>query len=341
MITPPGTEPFFIVGSPRSGTTLAGQILDGHSRLAVYQELNLHQTFASCLHLYGDLGDPRCRRRLLGDVVGLLRLQRADAPTVEELEALVATPTLEGVLGAVLRHHAAAQGKPRAGEKTPLNFQYLPRLRRAFPQSPVVFLVRDPRDVALSMQRAWGTPIREAVTTWNRAWLSLREAPPGAVHLVRYEHLVADPEGAIRGICAALGEDFEGGLLDPGGRVPRQFTDIGHRDLATLSGPIVASSVGRHRDMPHADLAAIEAACAGGLRALGYPMLTDPPPGAAPTLDAPGPLRHGLDRLRYYGTSAERWRRGAYRWRLVARLQARRLGHIPRVARRGGAATPG
>ena len=334
MSVPAGTDaprgahrPFFIMGSPRSGTTLVGQILDGHSRLAVYLEMNYYSTFGSIAHLYGDLGHAGNRRRFVGDVLQHLRIQHADPPTIDEVEAALVAPTFAGVLDTLLAIYARQRGKVRGGDKTPLNYLSLPEILGAFTDSPIVYLMRDPRDVVLSMRKAWNASIAEATRTWNTAFLRLTEAPTGRVHVVRYEELVEDPAAVTRQLCVALSEEYEPGMIDLVDRVPEQLKVLRHLDLAKLDGPVVASSVGSHTAMSGAEVREIEARCAMGMEAMGYAFSGPRPTIAPPLVDGPGFARHAVDRLRYYGRNRERWRRGAFRWRMMLRVGARYVAH--------------
>lgn len=320
--TPVDRSSFFIVGCPRSGTTLTGQILDGHSRLAVYLEMNYYSTFRPLSRLYGDLRLTNNRRRFVRDVQEHLRTQRADPPSVDEIEHALTAPTFEGILEALLAVHAAKQGKARGGDKTPLNYAFLPEILSGFPQSPVAYLVRDPRDVVLSMRKAWSATTHDATRTWNAAYLKLVETPSSRVHVVRYEELAEDPSGATRRLCEALGERFEPGMLDIAGRVPDELRSVRHLDLSKLDGPVVPSSIGTHKEMSRSEIREIEAACGMGMEALGYAFSGSAPRITAPAIARPGFLHHLVERLRYYGTNRERWRRGAARWRMALRVRA-------------------
>ena len=337
--TPVDRSSFFIAGCPRSGTTLTGQILDGHSRLAVYLEMNYYSTFRHSCRLYGDLRLTNNRRRFVRDVQEHLRAQRADPPSVDEIEHALAAPTFEGILDALLAIHAAKQGKARGGDKTPLNYAFLPEILSGFPHSSVVYLVRDPRDVVLSMRKAWNATTHEATRMWNAAYLTLVDVPSSRVQVLRYEELAEDPSGSTRRLCKALGERFEPEMLDLAGRVPDQLRSVRHLDLSKLDGPVVPSSIGTHKEMSRSEIREIEAACGLGMEALGYTFSGRAPRITAPAIDGPGFLRRMVERLRYYGTNRERWRRGAVRWRMALRIRARWL--IRRSVRRVDRRTSG
>ena len=116
---PRPAAPFFIVGCRRSGTSLVSQLLDNHSRLAVYHETQYYPLFRSNLPFYGDLRRSANLSRLIGDLRESLRLQGVDPPDPDELLSKLVTPTFEGVLATLLNVYAHRQGKVLGGDKTP------------------------------------------------------------------------------------------------------------------------------------------------------------------------------------------------------------------------------
>jgi hypothetical protein len=260
---------------------------------------------------------------LVRDVVAIAREQeRMSAPTVAEILAALRTPSFEGVLAAWLRVYASREGKSRGGDKTPDHFRFLPEIFAAFPESPVVFTMRDPRDVAISSLEAFGSSAAVSAWTWRRAADVLRQASK-RVHLVRYEDLVERPAEVVSKACAFLGERWEPEMLrffeGPTNGLPRTHH---HRRLREA---IDSSSVGRFRALAATEIAEIEAICADGMDELGYARsasktlraLRPPPP--------PGRLAAVADRARFYLRRPRRVRRSWTRWRIVLRIRARWL----------------
>src|SRR6476646_1995762 len=138
--------PIFILGAPRSGTSLLSRMLGNHPAIAVPDETKIFEAFVRLLPLYGDLREPGRLRRLAHDVVGWRWIRRLpDPPTVDEVLAKVAQPDLCGVFEAMLVVWTERQGKSRWGEKSPNNLFYWSRLDAAFPTALVVHIVRDGR----------------------------------------------------------------------------------------------------------------------------------------------------------------------------------------------------
>jgi hypothetical protein len=317
-------RPLFIVGSPRSGTTLFSRILDGHSRIAVYHETHYYPIFRPDLHRYGDLRQLPNLTRLIDDVREVTRVQGFIAPPAREefLEALCER-SFEAVLDALLWLYAQKQGKIRCGDKTPGHHAYLGEIREKFAGSPVIYILRDPRDVVASMQKAFGTSLDGSIRTWNQAFYDYRRCF-AHVHLLRYEDIVADAEKTAESACAYIGEAFEPQMLRFFERIPQRLTT--RPIFKKLTRDVDQASVGSYRGLSPQAISRIEALCAEGMEALNYPFTSSRPrPIALPPATKLGFV---LDRLRYYGMDAKRWRRGWMRWKIVLRLRLMQLRRL-------------
>ncbi|HEU5399466.1 MAG TPA: sulfotransferase, partial [Gammaproteobacteria bacterium] len=196
-------SPVFLVGFPRSGTTLLDQILSGHPEVTVLEEQDTLQDF-------------------------LARYALTDAG----MEALLAAAPAE--LAADRQRYwqrvdAYLAGRPRRRvfvDKLPLNTLFIPQLRRLFPAARFVFALRDPRDVVLScfMQSfVLNEAMRHFLTLEETAdfYAAVMEvgrrslaAVPDAVFTLRYEDLLEDTEGRARALLVFLGLGWDGVVLD-------------------------------------------------------------------------------------------------------------------------------
>lgn len=247
----PPSDPFFIVGSPRSGTTLLRFMLSSHSRIYVPDETG----FIPFLRVPVD--EPLTRKQVRFVLERIGRLNRFWRGMVDDAESFynsLPEPRLRHVLDALYRKRMAEHDAVRWGDKTPLYVQYMPRLNAIFPHSRFVHAVRDGRDAALSARAKWGRDkpyldLYYLLTHWARNVRAGREsgrAMGSDRYLeVRYESLVDRPESILKMVCAFLGESFEPDMLD-------------HTRLAIESGggvdghveaqrPVTAESVGRWR----------------------------------------------------------------------------------------------
>jgi tetratricopeptide (TPR) repeat protein len=197
----------FLLGFPRSGTTMLEVILDGHPQVASIEEHEL--LTASVLRF---MREPVDFESLLGADENQLRILRA--------------AYWEGVRKAGID----VAGKVFL-DKHPLNTLKLPLIARLFPQAKVLFAVRDPRDVVLSCFRRrfkMNPAMYELLTLPGAAAFydgvmsfaeQMRPVWGSDWRDVRYESLVADLAGQGRAICEFLGLEWVGGMDDFGGRV--------------------------------------------------------------------------------------------------------------------------
>jgi len=311
------SAPFFIVGCTRSGTTLIAQILNSHSRLAVYHESHFYHLLRQDLHRYGNLEQSSNLRRFLRDVREVLERQRKMTVPMEDelLEALV-EPSFAGVLATILSLYAQQHGKNRGGDKTPGHHSYLQEITEQLPDSRVIFLLRDPRDTVLAIREKFDISLKGATALWNAAYLSYTKFSH-RIHLVQYEQLVHHPTESVQAICAYLGEDYEPDMMRFFERIPNQLTRIKYNQ--DLLAPVNPSHIGRFREMSTDEIKRVEAACGIGMEALGYDF-SGTKPRILP-IKAPTRLEFIADRLRFYGLNRHRWRRGWIRWKVVLRLR--------------------
>ncbi len=223
--------PIFLVGFPRSGTTLLDQILSSHSRLFCMEEKEI---FAE-------------------SVADLLA---ADAP----LDNLDIETRRAGYWARV----QAPFGDRLLVDKLPLNIIFLPLIARAFPDAKIIFALRDPRDVILScFQQRFGmnAAMAQFLDLGNAAAyydlvMSLMEACrarlPLRLHQVRYEDVVANLEQEARALTDFLDLPFEPAML--GFRETALKRDINTPSARQVIEPLYSRSIGRWRRY-EADLA--------------------------------------------------------------------------------------
>ncbi|HEU0195053.1 MAG TPA: sulfotransferase [Gaiellales bacterium] len=271
--------PLFIVACDRSGTTMLRLILDRGPDLAIPTESMILVDFANVRDRYGSLTTDAGFNRLAQDVWR--------HPKVREWGLSSGPPGRDGLVGeAAYRHaleapfaaYAGERGKARWGDKTPLYIHHLGEVRRVFPEARIVVLVRDGRDVALSLLdvpfgpgNVWGAARmwRAAVEAGERA----AAAWPESVLTVRYEDLVGTPEPVVREVCAFAGISYSPAMLAieeaPAGSVAAGQEGWFRR----LSEGISRDSVGRwRRQMPRDRVALFQAEAAAALARHGYPL---------------------------------------------------------------------
>ncbi len=232
----------FVVGCPRSGTTMLERMLDAHRDLAMAHEthwITKHTKRGRDLTKEGHL-----RPETLDVLYADHRFARM-APPRERIEAMMARRPLKyrRFVRTVYDHYRRSRGKAYAGDKSTGGYiRDLGRLHRVCPDSKIVHLVRDGRDVCLSMlnwpksARAAGRyamfkedPVATTACWWQwHVRAAMRQGRPLGEDLyteVCYERLVREPERECAALCAFLGLEpdsamakFYAGRSKPGGR---------------------------------------------------------------------------------------------------------------------------
>ena len=210
-----GAQPIFIVGVERSGTTMLRLMLNEHPDIAIPRESWFLIDLMDSLPRTGTLND-RQRERAIQLMLRHPRWRDMDIDDREFAERVrnLSLPTLADVIETVYRIHLLRTGKTRWGDKTPGYLIEIDRLRQVFPRAQFIHLIRDARDVSLSLWRkGWfGPHLRNATRHWaetTRTGIEQgRRLPPDCYHEVRYEDLVREPDKQLRSVCRFLELDY-------------------------------------------------------------------------------------------------------------------------------------
>ena len=199
----PSNAPIFIVGLPRSGSTLVEQILASHPEVEGTMELPDIGLIARDL----DLADRVVGRRYPDGVATLTPARLAELG--------------ERFLAGAADHRKA--GRPRFIDKMPNNFQHLGLIRLILPQAVIVDVRRHPLGAGFSafkqhfaQGQAFSYDLGE-LGRYYRDYVELMAhidtVAPGAVHRVIYEDLVEDTETEVRRLLAHCGLSFDPACL--------------------------------------------------------------------------------------------------------------------------------
>lgn len=196
--------PVFIIGHGSSGTSILSRLLREQLKISFGTESQFIVRYARRLAAYGDLRQRANLERLVSHIATERWFERCQSKfgfrtSPEAIVADILEPTYAGVLDAIFSQLARHMGTLRWGDKTPDYVHDLDVLGSLFPQGRYLHLVRDGRDVALSvMGRFWGAKnIFMAAWEWREA-LEQCEAfaasmPAAQVLTIRYEDLLAEP----------------------------------------------------------------------------------------------------------------------------------------------------
>jgi hypothetical protein len=228
-------SPFFVIGSPRSGTTLLRLLLTSHPSLVIPPECG----FITWLHPeYGDwrrleFSDREHVHQFAQAVRNARKFEtwRIDTNDIAQAVAAAHPATYAQACGCIYRLFCHRVGKASAmwGDKNNFYLTHIGLLRNIFPQARFVHIVRDGRDVACSYREvmAMGSnsvyrpelpiELEQIARRWSDDIRAIRkELDPiegvSAIEL-RYEDLTSAPETELEGVCKFLGVDFAPTML--------------------------------------------------------------------------------------------------------------------------------
>jgi hypothetical protein len=221
-------NPVFVVGAPRSGTTLLRSMIDAHPSICCPTwETGLFEKFAMVLE--GDVQYHFAKDPALAvsraDLLGWCRRSADD----------------------LMRQLTQRSGKSRWAEKTPAHVFHLDLIQEVYPEAQFVHIVRNGREVVRSLQSMPWAPrqIRWSCRRWVESVQAGREAgrrlPSGRYIELRYEDLTKNPEATVRSLCEFLGEPFEPQML--------AFHEPTNNSWGVASRPLDSKPVNKHREL--------------------------------------------------------------------------------------------
>jgi len=229
-------KPLFIFGMPRSGTTLAEQIVARHSAVASGGELGFFRQTQQELGLMGP-PSPALESRIRS--LGPSEYARIARAYLKELDAV-------------------DKRALRVTDKMPHNFEMLWLMSLLYPKATFVHCVRSPADTCVSLLSHALSPAhnycrtQESVGTYFQSYVSLmdhwKKVLPVNIHTLTYEDLVYDQEGQSKALVEAAGLDWQAVCMEfyNGDSPVTTFSDL------QVRRPIFRSSIGRwkrHKDL--------------------------------------------------------------------------------------------
>ncbi|NUR87823.1 MAG: sulfotransferase [Nonomuraea sp.] len=280
-------RPVFVIGCPRSGTTMLQLMLHSHPRIAVPPETRFLIPAYQRRREFGDLRAPAARQALAGWIAGDRTTKFRELKVDKHAFVRQATEgpgSLGSVIGTAFRMYAERFGKERWGDKRPSYVKQVGILRRLFPDAQFVHLVRDGRDCVSSLKEMpWYTlDSLHAMATWAEsidAGARLRRTlPEDTYYELRYEDLTDDPSTELKKLCHFLDEDFEPAMVSP-----RQAASVAvpaHKVWhSNTHGDVSRASVGSwSRRLEPWEIALCEHVLGERLQASGYELTGAPRP---------------------------------------------------------------
>jgi hypothetical protein len=213
-------NPIFVVGVDRSGTTLLNMMLDAHPDLFITYEQRTIINFYEKLSYYGDLSVEENSIRLINDILNddnvKLNFPTATLANFNVKECNSFANIIKSLYKLVLINN----DKLMWGDKDPIYTEHIETLNEIFPDAKFIHLVRDGRDVALSlMTKTWGpNTFSNAIMYWEktvhitRRLLKMLDCAQSIE--LKYEDLVTSPEENLQHLCSFLQLEYNEKMLN-------------------------------------------------------------------------------------------------------------------------------
>ena len=283
----------FIVGCPRSGTTLLRRMVNAHPMVAIPAReqhwlpkwFERRKGVTPSGYITPDLTSLLLEyEKFLGMGIGR-----------EDLERLLDGGGLipyAGFVSGVFDLYGKKQGKRLAGDKTPANVRFIPTLHALWPGAKFVHIIRDGRDVALSVlnwrksanfARRFSTWEEDPITTTALWWEwyaragrdNGRSLGPNLYHEIRYESLVSEPEWECERLCEFLSIPYDDAMIRFHEGKEKRNPDLDAKKAWLPATPGIRDW---RSEMPAGDTERFEAAAGDLLVELGYELSSPRPP---------------------------------------------------------------
>ena len=278
-------RPIILLCSERSGSNLIAKMFDAHRDICGPGAAHLFKVMSEVSLSYA-AASSQLRNAVLDLFFAKMSAWRIDALGRRALSEHLASYESAGEMCAALYAAEAAQsGKQYVFLKENSAFAFLPLLLGQSNKARLLFMVRDPRDMAVSWIN--GPVMRGGTIRASARWvydqrgglaaLSNRPADMLAATL-RYEDLLLDPQTELARVCRALEIDFSDEMLQFSDRSASAQTDAQRSSMwANLSKPLIKDNTQKFRTELDADqIAYIEAVCGPYMDVFGYKRVTDP-----------------------------------------------------------------
>jgi len=210
-----GKHLIFLIGLPRSGTTLLQALLRQHSKIFTYSEAGilLHPLFA--LKEGGLIAPAYSGRDVLGQLQDLLEVCENGVETYLEAVRALANTLYSSCL--------KKSGKELFVDKTPMYYLIVREIYKIFPEAKFILLMRNPLSILSSIARAWfhgkcnqilNHPVyMQTIMLGPLAMVDALSVLKDRSVSLRYEDLVTNPKQELERICAYLGIEFDDKML--------------------------------------------------------------------------------------------------------------------------------
>jgi hypothetical protein len=277
--------PFFIIGCPRSGTTLLQLLINSHPKIAIPPESHIFVRFSKIFENYGDLNNKANLKLFVQDLLKDYHIRDWDlGVSVDDFCDQLKEKSLRNVIALLLELYAQKDLKIRWGDKTPQHMLHVREIKKIFPEAKFIHLIRDGRDVAVSSSRIFvGPPSIYGIAHEWRKYIEIFDKFKKILNHneyleVRYEDLVRNPEAELKKIFIFLQE--EPIAASKGQNLPnstaKEYYIQTDAHMLSLNAPISDKKIGTYKKkFTTREIEIFETITKDSLTKLGYELTTN------------------------------------------------------------------
>lgn len=287
-------NPIFIVGCPRSGTTVLASLLNRHPNIASGTETHFFNYVSKNNYHWGHFNTENLSKLLEESrVIDFIKLAELDKnKIIEDFKEYDLTnidnnltheeQSKKTVFNLLMENFLEQKGKSRFCEKTPNHLQNAVEIVKLYPQAKIIYLVRDGRDTVNSLLKMPWRPTglvnnarfwSQYVKLGNRIEAKLESSPEHNLLQIRYESLLEEPETTLKTICDFIHEAYDPIMLDDNQDGENIFsnweTSWKHKSRESLDSTRIGAS---QKELSNDDLAILNHILRNDLLQLGYPV---------------------------------------------------------------------
>jgi sulfotransferase family protein len=235
----------FIVGAPRSGTTLLRMMLDSHPEFAIPPETGFVPEVLQ--KMTGNSVSWKALFELITEYETWTDFHLPEESLACRLQQIEPFNVADGLRN-FYQLYAERFGKPRWGDKTPNYGLHMQEIQDTLPEVRFLHLIRDGRDVAASIRGLWFAPSSDwgelgADWSWRVAAFRSQGQHCRFYMEIRYEELVKDTEAVLKRICSFLGVPFDSRMTEYYRFAPARLQE--HESRVRRDGSVVISKESR------------------------------------------------------------------------------------------------
>lgn len=291
-------SPIFVIGSPRSGTTLLRLMLTCHPSIVIPPECGFAVWLYDTHRAWGE--GQEGIERWVADLMACRKIEtwKLDPRRLTAFLVSRGPSSYPEAVSAVYEWYGREQGRTftRWGDKNNFHVAHVDTIKAMFPEAFFVHLVRDGRDVACSyrtlnrraVDSRYAPVLPDGIAQIAEEWKTNVESASRAfdafgrerVIELHYEDLVSEPESSLRALCRSLGEEYDVRMLDypeanrQGELEPGEFLQWKEK---TLQPPTPRERAPHRTELTRDEIATFEQVGGSVLRRYGYQTSVEAP----------------------------------------------------------------